>query len=173
LASDAEVVKSLLCSGWADALLRVFQDQMDAGIVAPRLVFPTGHIQSAGGIFDARKQPWHRYLGWSNPTDRRINSVEKISWATGAALMVRREDFIACGGLDEAAYPGGYWEDVDFCLKMRFGLGKAIYYCPAATLVHEVGSTGGNPLFMQNMRTFHRRWDEQIEPDTPFVYAPW
>jgi GT2 family glycosyltransferase len=168
---DGEAAKRLLKPGWADAMLRVFLDHEDAGIVGPRLIFPTGEVQSVGGLFDFGKGPYHRYLGWSQPDDRRINRTEPVSWITGAAIMIRRADFLALGGLDGDTYIRGYFEDVDLCMRVRFTLGKKVYYCAEATLVHEVGSTGGNPYFMQNSRRFHERWDAQIQPDSPFVYV--
>lgn len=171
LASDSETVKRLLKPGWIDALLAVFEAYPDAGIVGPRLVFRDGALQSAGGLFDGGKGPFHRFLGWSNPEDRRISVTERVAWITGAAIMIRRADFLALGGLDGDTYKMGYFEDVDLCMKMRFQMGKQVYYCPDATLIHEVGSTGGNPYFMENSRKFHLRWDAAIVPDTQFVHV--
>lgn len=169
LLSDAEIVQQLIRPGWLDAMLAVFDQYPDAGIVGPRLVFPNGAVQSVGGFFGADKGPYHDALGWSNPLDRRISTTCKVSWITGAAMLIRREDFMALGGLRGHLYRGGYFEDVDLCMRMRFELGKSIYYCADATLVHEVGSTGGNVHFMTNSATFHRLWDNVIEVDNPFV----
>jgi O-antigen biosynthesis protein len=171
IASDGDVTKRLLRPGWVDAMLAVFAATPDAGIVGPRLVFPDGTLQSAGGQFDGGKGPFHRYLGWSNPEDRRISVTEPVAWITGAAIMIRRADFLALGGLDGDTFKGGYFEDVDLCMRVRFQLGKQVIYCADATLVHEVGSTGGNVHFMDNSRKFHQRWDAAIEPDTQFVHV--
>lgn len=169
LASDAEIVQQLLRPGWLDAMLAVFEQYPDAGIVGPRLVFPNGTVQSVGGEFGADKGPIHIALGWGNPLDRRISATRNVSWITGAAMLIRRDDFMALGGLRGHLYPGGYFEDVDLAMRVRFELGKSIYYCADATLVHEVGSTGGNVHFMTNSATFHRLWDNKIEVDNPFV----
>jgi len=172
LPDDAPVVKELLHPGWADAMLRVFIERDNVGIVGPRLVFPNGAVQSVGGLYDAGKGPFHKYLGWSNPLDRRISVTEKVSWITGAAIMIKREDFFAVGGLRGDLYPGGYFEDVDLCQTVKRQLGKDVWYCADATLVHTVASTGGNPKhFMRNSVEFHKRWNDTISADTNIVYV--
>jgi len=172
LPDDAPVVKELLHPGWIDAMLRVFIERENVGIVGPRLVFPNGAVQSVGGLYDADKGPFHRYLGWANPLDRRINVTEKVSWITGAAIMIKREDFFAVGGLDGETYRGGYFEDVALCQMVKHQLHKDIWYCAEATLVHTVASTGGNQKnFMNNSVAFHKRWNDTIEPDTNIVYV--
>ena len=164
--------------GWADIMLAMFNNPK-VGIVGPKLIFPprpdipNGAIQSCGGLFDAGKGPYHRYLGWKDVNDWRVSTSQEVSWITGAALMISREDFVKCGGLDAETYPRGYFEDVDLCMKVRFSLtpNKHVFYAGDATLVHEAGSTGGNPNFMENSRRFHRRWDDKIVPDSTMVYV--
>ena len=156
--------------GWIGHMIDVMEKN-NAGIVGPKLVFPDGSIQSCGGLFDAGKGPYHRNLGWSNAQDWRVNTTERVSWITGAAILVRAEDFWQVGGMDEG-YRGGYFEDVDLCLKMKHQLGKDTWYCAEAVLQHAVGSTGGNPEnFRANSLRFHERWDSKIVPDSQYVYV--
>lgn len=163
--------------GWADAMLTLFANPA-VGIVGPKLIFPPtpvtpqGAIQSCGGLFDGGRGPYHRYLGWTNIDDWRVSTTERVSWITGAVLMVGREDYWKVGGLDAATYIRGYFEDVDLCMRVRHDLHKEVYYCADATLTHDPGSTGGNPGdFMNNSRKFHARWDDKIVPDSPIVFV--
>lgn len=142
--------------GWDAALLAGFNRDPKIGIVAPRLLFPNGAVQSAGGVFDVACQPVHRFLNWSNVHHPLIATASEVDWATGAALAIRRECWEQVGGFD-AAYGRGYFEDVDFCLKAR-ELGWRVWYEPRSTLFHSVGSTGGSPSFAQNARLWKRRW---------------
>lgn len=139
---------------WDAALLSAFEDS-SVGIVAPRLLFPNGTIQSAAGVFDAAGQPIHRCLGWSNPHHPEVALPREVEWATGAALAFRREVWEQIGGFDTAYRM--YWEDVDACMKVREA-GYKIMYQPACTLVHSVGSTGGSPHFADGARLFRDRW---------------
>lgn len=142
-------------NGWDTALLNAFSDP-GVGIVGARLLFPDLRIQSAGGLFDGHKQPFHRCLGYSNPHHPDVSQPREVSWVTGAALAVRRELFYKLGGFD-AAYVSGYFEDVDLCLKVRQA-GYKIWYEPRCTLFHKVGTSGGNPNFLRNAMTFKQRW---------------
>lgn len=147
--------KAGVSDGWDAFVLDAFRDPT-VGIVGPRLLFPDGRVQSAGGYFDARYQPTHRCLGWLNPAHPKCNTPGMVEWTTGAAFAVRRWLWESLGGFDEV-YHGGYFEDVDFCVK-TLEQGMNIWYEPRATLFHQVGTSGGNPHFIQNMRAFHERW---------------
>ena len=92
---------------WLAPMVKAFDDDT-VGIVGPKLTFPNlpeygqgaGGIQSCGGLFDAGKGPYHRYLGCA-PDYRLANKPEFVSWTTGAAIMTRRDLFLKLGGFDE------------------------------------------------------------------------
>ncbi len=162
---------------WFDWLLVNFANEK-IGIVGPKLVFPPGTdptrpentIQSCGGLFDGGRGPYHRYLGYA-ADDWRVNQRERVSWTTGAALAIRRELFFRVGGFD-VAYQRGYFEDVDLCMK-AVAAGYEIGYEPQSCFTHHVGSSGGiSPeVFKANSMLFHRRWDNQIVPDTGVIHV--
>jgi GT2 family glycosyltransferase len=140
---------------WDTAILKAFAGEQ-VGVVAPRLLFPNGAVQSAGGTWDQLCQPVHRCLGWSNPHDPQVSEARDVEWATGAVLAVQTTWFQSLNGFDER-YERGYWEDVDFCMRAREA-GARIRYEPACTLIHSVGSTGGSPYFARNARRFKQQW---------------
>lgn len=140
--------------GWNIALLNAFAGEQ-VGIVAPRLLFPNGTVQSAGGTFDQLAQPVHRCLGWSNPHVPEVSEARDVAWATGAVLAVQTSLFQHLGGFDERYC--SYFEDVDICLRAK-QVGARIRYEPACTLVHSVGSTGGSPHFPNSARRFRDQW---------------
>jgi GT2 family glycosyltransferase len=154
-------------AGWDAHLLAAFEDPT-VGIVGPRLLFPDGRIQSAGAQFDAKCQPVHRCLGYSNPHHEEVSTPREVSWTTGAALAIRRDLFMELGGFD-AAYRA-YFEDTDLCLRAR-AAGYKIMYWPKCTLIHRVGSTGGSPHFQASARTFFERWvkTDQVKADLHLV----
>lgn len=143
-------------AGWDAMLLSVFDDPR-VGIVAPRLLFPDGSVQSVGGTFDQRSQPVHRCLAYSQPDVLPETSTrQEVDWVTGAALFIRRELFEQVGGFD-LRYSPSYFEDVDLCLKVR-ALGYAVIVEPAVTFIHKVGSTGGSPHFLRSALRFKELW---------------
>lgn len=142
--------------GWDAALARAFAEHPDAGLVGARLLFDNGNVQNAGGVIDALGQPVHRCLGWSNPNVPEVATAGEVAWSTGAALAVRRAVWQHLGGFD-TAFGRGYFEDADFCLRAR-ERGWRTWYEPGVTLIHTVGTTGGNPAFFDNARLFKSRW---------------
>jgi O-antigen biosynthesis protein len=168
---DIEAV-SPLSQGWDDHLRAAFADER-VGIVGARLLFPDGRLQSAGGEFDAHMQPYHRCIGYSDLDNWEIKEPREVAWCTGAALAIRRTVFDQIGGFDER-YIGGYFEDVSMCLRAR-ECGHLVWYTPAVTFIHKVGSTGGSPYFMQNAQLFKREWVDtrKVTPDVAAVLEGW
>ena len=77
----------------------------------------------------------------SNPVNRRYRCLEadysreqEVEQPAGACLAVRRENWERLGGMDAGFYPV-WFEDVDFCLRVRQSGGR-IMYCPAARFRH-------------------------------------
>jgi GT2 family glycosyltransferase len=56
-----------------------------------------------------------------------------VDWVSGACLLVRREDAVAAGLLDERFFL--YTEDVDFCHAVR-QRGRKVLFTPAAEITH-------------------------------------
>jgi GT2 family glycosyltransferase len=158
-------------AGWDRILLSVFDDPR-VGIVAPRLLFPDGSVQSVGGLLDARCTPFHPHLGWSQPDMCEETSTQReMTWATGAVLFIRRELFWKVGGFD-LRYSPSYFEDVDLALQVR-ELGYKVIVEPSVTFVHAVGSTGGSPHFQRSALRFKEKWVDtgRAKPDVNYLGA--
>lgn len=155
--------------GWDAALRAAFERDPQVGVVGARLLFPDGRVQSAGGGIDGAGHPYHPCLGWSDVNHPEVATSRECQWVTGAALAVRRDVWQAVGGFD-TAYIGGYFEDASLCFEVR-ERGWKVWYEPAVTLVHSVGSTGGNPRFTQNAMRFKARWvdTKKAKPEVPMV----
>src|SRR5262249_39848762 len=50
-------------AGWLNALVQCADENLRAGVVASKLVFPNGTIQHAGMVICQDNQPRHHYLG--------------------------------------------------------------------------------------------------------------
>jgi GT2 family glycosyltransferase len=70
------------------------------------------------------------YAGASLEVERLVDDV------SGAAMMMRKADFMAIGGFDERFFM--YWEDNDLCWRM-LKTGKQILYYPQAKIIHTRG----------------------------------
>lgn len=154
---------------FAETINKHFEEKPH-GIWAP-MIISNGSINAVGGFFDGNRQPVHYGLGWKNPDSPRIKK-QSVTWTTGAAFAIDKKTFTSLGGFS-MDYPGGYFEDVDLCLKVR-DVGLEIWADPSVRLIHSVGTTGGNPAgFFKNAATFKSRWydSELTRPESSSVYV--
>ena len=70
-----------------------------------------------------------------------FNHVRPVDYVSAALLATPRDLFLALGGFD-AAYAPGYYEDTDYCFRLR-ELGRDVLVQPAALVVHVEGGTAG------------------------------
>lgn len=77
------------------------------------------------------------------------NTVREVPVVTGCLLLVRRDDFLAIGGMDPRYFL--YSEDAEFCLRAK-GLGYRSVIVPNAIIQHEGGAAsrdnGGSKMCM-------------------------
>jgi GT2 family glycosyltransferase len=107
---------------WPDVFLRLDE----AAVRAPQET----------AAFECRQLPYE--------TGHHIDPVTlETSWASGAALAVRRAAFTSVGGFDEHLFM--YCEDVDFSWRLRAG-GYRLQYVPAARVTHYSYENGGPKL---------------------------
>lgn len=130
-------------SGWMDALLQCFADEVSCGIAGSRLVYPDGRLQEAGGWVFADGSAWTvgRFEDRSSPMYRYRRETDYVS---GASLMIRSEQFDALGGFDER-YAPAYYEDTDLAFAVR-AAGLKVFYEPNSIVVHREGITAGTDL---------------------------
>jgi GT2 family glycosyltransferase len=62
---------------------------------------------------------------------------QEVEQPAGACLAIKRRAWTEIGGFDEGFFPV-WFEDVDFCLRLR-SAGWKILYCPDALFIHEGG----------------------------------
>ena len=156
--------------GWLPPLLELF-DQPKVGIVGPKLLFPSGKLQEAGGII------WQDASGWNygradDPSRPQYSYLRETDYVSGAALMVRRSLWQELGGFDETFVPA-YYEDTDLCFSARQA-GYKVLYQPASSVVHYEGVTNGTDLSegqkqyqVVNQQRFLDKWRETLD-DTHF-----
>ena len=72
------------------------------------------------------------------------DDARDVFWATGAALVVRRDAFLAAGGFDESF--GMHMEEIDLCWRLRRAGGR-VRVEPASEVYHLGGASlpAGNP----------------------------
>jgi O-antigen biosynthesis protein len=140
LNNDIEVIEA----NWLRAMAaQAMRD--DVGAVGARLLYPDGRIQHAGvvlGIGGGAAHA-HRLL---DPDEEgyfhRHALPQFVSAVTAACLVVKRERYLAVGGLDEKNFAVAF-NDVDLCMRLNRRGWKSLYD-PRATLIHHESVSRGS-----------------------------
>ncbi|MCR5773682.1 MAG: glycosyltransferase family 2 protein [Lachnospiraceae bacterium] len=175
LNNDTEVISR----DWIEELL-MYAQRPDVGAVGGILYYPDHTVQHAGVVIGlgAHRTAGHVHyrladsnLGYMG----RLCYAQDFSAVTGACLMVSKEDFDACGGLDTDFAVA--LNDVDFCLKLRH-MGRVNVFTPYASLYHYESASRGSDVngedgerakrYEEESEMFRRKWAEDLEKGDPY-----
>ena len=144
--SDIEVSGNWLAplTGWMDS-------HQDCAACAPKLRSwydrdSFEYAGAAGGLLDRFGYPFcrGRVLGRVEKDEGQYDSPAKVFWATGACLMIRKEEYSRMGGLDDRFF--AHMEEIDLCWRLQLE-GKSIFVVPQSVVWHLGGGTlpNGSP----------------------------
>lgn len=161
-------------AGCLPGLIRVLADQPDIGVAGPAMLSCGARPQAM--ISATRRDPTlatflaeytvlHRLLprDWLQhhyfvPPGQGRDPVD-CAMVQGACFAMRRDWLERTGPFDAKRF-FLYWEETDFCRRLR-ALGGRVVYCPQLSCLHEGGvSTGGDQdisLFWQSLHAWHRK----------------
>ncbi|MEW1587740.1 glycosyltransferase family 2 protein [Micromonospora vinacea] len=149
--------------GTVAELVRILRDRPSVGIAGPRLVDANGRVAISAHRFESLGTVLaSRFGGSLVPVSlRRLLSGRQrrasydacvrgaqpmaVDWLSGACLAVRRELFVAIGGLDEGYFL--YYEDEELCLQAG-RRGAEVLYVPSVTAVHTGGASSSDPAWI-------------------------
>jgi GT2 family glycosyltransferase len=168
--------------GWLPPLLRTFRERPDAGAVGGRLVYPTGLLQEAGGVIFRDGSGANFGRDDPSPSAPLYSFLRPVDYCSGALLATPRALCQKLGGFD-SLYAPAYYEDTDYCFKIRQE-GLTVYYQPESSIVHLEGATSGTDISSGakryqavNLAKFKKRWDGALkkQPRNPnhWDFAVW
>ena len=98
---------------------------------------------AAGGLIDKFGYPFcrGRVLKRLEKDNGQYDSPAKVFWATGACLLVRKEEYSRMGGLDDRFF--AHMEEIDLCWRLQLE-GKEIDVVPESVVYHLGGGTLSN-----------------------------
>ncbi len=146
LNSDVEVTPQ-----WLRPLLAYMAEHPEVAACQPKLLAEGCRTQfeyagGAGGFIDRYGYPFcrGRIFGVVEEDEGQYDQIVPLFWATGAALLVRRTDWVECGGLDGRFF--AHMEEIDLCWRLR-ARNRGIVCVPQSVAYHVGGGTlqQGNP----------------------------
>jgi hypothetical protein len=135
-------------------------DELPPGLVGPRLVDVRGRVQHNHGL---RRSMWDEV---ARRLQRRPRRPRGAGYVSGAAMVVRADDFRGVGGFDERYFM--YYEDIDLCRRLN-DAGVPVWSSDDVEVVHigsHSASSDPEAAALRSYRsgvTFHRTWSR----------APW
>jgi N-acetylglucosaminyl-diphospho-decaprenol L-rhamnosyltransferase len=119
--------------GSLDALRRVAAERPGWGAWQALVTLPGGHeINTSGGVTHFLGMGWAGSCG--QPVETAPADLAEVSFASGAALVVRRDAWDRVGGFDERYFM--YGEDLDLALRLWLS-GYGVGLVPAARVEHD------------------------------------
>jgi GT2 family glycosyltransferase len=152
--------------GFFGSVLRYMEENLDVGIVGPRILNLDGSVQGSARSFPTpltalfgrntlltKWFPNNRFTS-GNVLTTRTDGVTSlpVDWVSGACMVIRREAIKDVGPMDERFFI--YWEDADWCKRM-WDFGWKVIYFPQAHVVHYVGGSS-DKLIVRSVVEFHK-----------------
>lgn len=140
LNSDVEVTPN-----WIEPIVQLMENDLSIAACQPKILSWHNKQQfeyagACGGFIDALGYPFSRgrIFDTCETDHQQYNSIEKIFWATGAAMFVRSNVFHTMNGFDASFF--AHMEEIDLCWRMQLA-GYTIYVQPNSIVYHVGGGT--------------------------------
>ena len=135
------------------ALLARLVSNSRIGVVGARILELDGRtLQHAGGFIGANGLTAH--VGRGQPDSTLFWKARDVEYVTGALFAFRRSTWEKIGPFDEAYRPV-YFEEVDFCVRVRRARLRVVYE-PAGVALHKEGSSSGGTNSALFLQRYHR-----------------
>ena len=159
LNNDVEVQEKYLSS-----LLEVFETKENVGAVGSKMVFADNTLQETGCLIFKDSEIVN--LGRHDAIDAsKFNFLRKVDYCSGCSLLFSRKDINGKPNLLDEAFLPAYYEETDFCQRLKYEQKLDIYYQPKSEIIHfenisYTGKDSGKELLLQkNREVFMKRWD--------------
>ena len=140
LNSDVEVTER-----WLEPMIDYLDNHPEVAACQPKIRSQRQkeyfeYAGAAGGFIDKYGYPFcrGRIMDVVEKDKGQYDTVIPVFWATGAALFIRRADYLEVGGLDGRFF--AHMEEIDLCWRLR-SRGREIVCIPQSVVYHVGGAT--------------------------------
>jgi GT2 family glycosyltransferase len=140
LNSDVEVH-----ANWIEPVIALMESDSMIAAAAPKIkAFAQKdhfeHAGAAGGFIDCFGYPFCRgRMFYEIEEDKgQYEQSDEVFWASGAAMFVKKQYWVAAGGFDERFF--AHMEEIDLCWRLK-NMGLKVMYCAESEVYHVGGGT--------------------------------
>ncbi len=140
LNSDVEVP-----AGWIEPVIELMESDPLIAAAAPKIrAFAQKdhfeHAGAAGGFIDKYGYPFCRgRMFYEIEEDKgQYQQSGEVFWATGAAMFVKKQYWVAAKGFDDRFF--AHMEEIDLCWRLK-NMGYKVMYCAQSEVYHVGGGT--------------------------------
>ncbi len=154
---------TVISEDWVTEMLMWCQQDGVSGVGA-KLLFPDHRLQHVGVLLLGQGPSHPYYLHDRSEIGQVCAAIvpRDYSAVTGACMMVRRADYLAVGGFDQAFRIN--YNDIDFCLKLNRHTGGRFVFTPHASLYH-YESVSRPEAVSEDLGHFNARWADIVGQD--------
>ena len=145
--------------GWIETLADFLNLNPKASAVQPKILnnYERNKFDYAGGCggwIDVLGFPFARgRLFLEQETDSgQYEKIRPVFWASGTAMMIRKDDFVLLNGFDETFF--AHQEEIDLCWKIHLS-GRQVWSIPSAIVYHKNAVT--LPMFSRLKQYLNHR----------------
>lgn len=151
VAADCAIIKD----DWLQLMLNHAQ-RPEIGAVGVKIVTPSGQVLHAGIVLGLQGPASSPFIGETLSASGYMNRLEidqNYTAVSGACMMVSREKFLGCDGLDETDV-AEKWADIDMCIRF-LQAGYLNVWTPHVSVMKD---RADDPLTTIEQDAFYSRW---------------
>lgn len=150
---------TLVRKNWLSLLIKTAESDARIAVVQPKIIWEKNrdyfdYAGAAGGFIDLFGYPFTRgrIFNYLEADRRQYDGEMDIFWASGAAMLIRRQALSEVGYLNEEFF--NYMEEIDLCYRIHTR-GYRIVCDPKSVIFHKVASTSSK------MHSKKRYWEHR------------
>lgn len=160
---------TLVQKGFLDQLVKTIKENPNVGAVGSKLIYPNHILQEAGClVYDD-----HHIVNLGrnqSPDNPEYNYLKKVDYCSGCSLLFNKTNKSGETNLLDEAYTPAYYEETDFCMRLKYEQKLDVYYQPLSVIVHfenishqsDKVSANKEKLMQKNADTFYGRWKKHF-----------
>lgn len=156
----------IVLPSWLDGLYQVVNASEKCFVAGSKMLYSDGAIQEAGASLFTDGRSCNHGRG-EDYLMREWNYIREVDYVSFASIIVRRSFWVSQGGLS-TEYGLGYFDDSDFCMRVRNANG-VILYAPESEVIHNESATFGlrDQREIQNEKKrnyylFRKKWADRL-----------